>query len=311
MEIYVIAGPTAIGKTAAAIALAHLVGGEIISADSMQVYRGMDIATAKPSHDEMEGITHHLLDVVYPDEHFSVALYQKMATKAIDEIRSRGKIPIVVGGTGFYINALIFGAEFSENSFNKEEQLRDSYIELAKEKGAELIYEQLLLADPVYASIQHPNNIKRIARALAYCKSTGKLFSEHNLSQKNKQHLYETRFVVLTMQRDTLYNRINTRTEKMFGAGLMEETVALLAKGYNEGLASMNGIGYKEMVRFLSGEISKDKAISNTQQATRNYAKRQITWFKNQNPTACFIEADGKIPEELAKKITNPNKPTH
>jgi tRNA dimethylallyltransferase len=283
-QIYVIAGATATGKTAYAIELAKKIGGEIISADSMQVYREMNIGTAKPTHEEMQNIPHHLIDIVNPNEQFSAAQFQTHASVAIEQILSRGKIPIVAGGTGFYINALLYGAEFSSENNPQEEKLREEFFALAKKHSPEFLHEKLAAADPTYAATLHPNNIKRVARALAYCTATGKKFSAHNAEQKNKKSspLFDTKFFVLTLPREMLYARINARTVAMFNAGFTDEVRTLLARGYHKNLAAMQGIGYKEVTQFLHNEISLDHAVSLIQQATRNYAKRQETWFRNQ-----------------------------
>jgi len=304
-KIFVIAGATATGKTAVAIELAKKMSGEIISADSMQVYRGMDIGTAKPTAEEMEKIPHYLIDVINPDEQFSAAEFQKKANAAIEEIHSRGRTPIIAGGTGFYINAVLYGAEFSSENNEREEELRENFATLAREKGAEFLHEKLSIADPEYAATIHPNNVKRVARALAYCEATGGLFSEYNAVQKEKKvtPLFDSVFCVLSINREILYERINARTFSMFEAGLVDEVHNLLAKGYHKGLAAMQGIGYKETVQFINGELAQAEAIAAIQQATRNYAKRQETWFRNQTPNAYVLNAEGKTPEELAEEI--------
>jgi len=284
-KLYVIAGPTASGKTAVAIDLAKKINGEIVSADSMQVYKYMNIGTAKPTQVEMDGIPHYLLDVVAPDEYFSVADYTQLATKAIDDILGRGRTPILAGGTGFYINAVIYGTEFTETEdgqHEKDNALRKVYINLAKEKGAEFIHQKLKHLDSESAEVIHPNNIKRVARAISFCESTGKLFSAHNKAQKTSVAKYDIDFNVLSMPREILYDRINQRTLQMWEAGLVEEVEHLLSLGYDPKLASMQAIGYKETIKFIHGEYTKEEAITQIQQSTRNYAKRQETWFRHQ-----------------------------
>ena len=283
--LHIIAGPTACGKTAAAINLAHKIDAEIVSVDSMQIYKGMDIGTAKPTAEEMQGIPHHMLDVVAPDEYFSVADYTRLAAAAIEDIISRGKTPILAGGTGFYINAVLYGAEFTEaeeGQHEKDNQLRQFYTAAAKEKGSQYIHEKLQAVDPASAEAIHPNNIKRVARALAFCEATGSLFSVHNAIQKQKFPRYEAIVQLIDIPRETLYNRINARVVTMWDAGLPEEVAGLLAKGYAPNLASMQGIGYKETIPYLRGSQTKEEAIAQIQQATRNYAKRQDTWFRHQ-----------------------------
>jgi len=300
--MYIIAGATATGKTAVALELAKKIGGEIISADSMQVYRGMNIGTAKPTIEEMAGIPHHLIDVVNPDEAFSVAQFQKMAQCAIEEIYRRGNVPILAGGTGFYINAVLYGANFPENN-EHEEELRVQFTALAQEKGADFLHKKLTELDSAYAQTVHANNVKRVARALAYCEASGKLFSEYNRIQKEKKPLFNAEFYVLSTEREILYERINARTNTMFKAGLIDEVQNLLEKGYHKGLAAMQGIGYKETVQIICGEVSRKDAIDAIQQATRNYAKRQETWFKNQTSNASIINTEENSTKEIAEKI--------
>ena len=284
-KLYVIAGPTACGKTAAAIELAKEMNGEVISADSMQVYIGMDIGTAKPTVAEMDGIPHYMIDVVLPGEPFSVAEYVRGAEAAIQDICVRGKTPILAGGTGFYINAVIFGTQFTEaeeGQHERDNSLRNFYLNFAKEKGAAFLHEKLREADPKSAEVIHPNNIKRVARALSFCESTGRLFSLHNQTQKQQAAKYDVDFRLISMPREVLYERINARVLQMWETGLAAEVRGLLDKGYHLGLTAMQGIGYKEVVPFINGEQSEAETIAQIQQATRNYAKRQDTWFRHQ-----------------------------
>ena len=311
--IIVIAGATATGKTAAAVALAKKINGEVVSADSMQVYKGMDIGTAKPTTAEMEGVPHHLLSIIEPHEPFSVALYQKLATSAINDIHARGAIPILAGGTGFYIKAVLQGAEFSDEEVNEENQTaREIQLALADEAqkngttGAETLHQKLSAIDPDAARAIHPNNIKRVARALGFCICTGRLFSQYNAAQREKKFLYATTFCVLSFPRNVLYNRINTRTQAMFNSGLIAETETLLSKGFHKGLAALNGIGYKETIQFLNAQLTLPETINAVSQATRNYAKRQETWFRNQAPNAHIIPALEKSPNELATHLLTP-----
>jgi len=307
--IYVIAGATATGKTALAVELAKQINGEIISADSMQVYKYMNIGTAKPTEDEKQGIKHHLLDVVNPNEPFSMAEYQKLGRIAINDILSRNKIPIIAGGTGFYINGLIFGAELSQNENNTlEDELRQKFTTIATEKGAEELHSMLHKVDPLSAEVIHPNNVKRVIRALSYNKITGKLFSAHNAQQKTNSPLYDTKFFVLNMNRTLLYERINQRTITMWQAGLVDEVRKLISMGYDSSLAPLQGIGYKEVFNYLNeGELKNKECdtISAIQQSTRNYAKRQETWFRNKNPSAYLLKVEAKSADTLVRELLN------
>lgn len=278
--LIIIGGPTACGKTSTAIHLAKKIGGEIISADSMQVYKYMDIGTAKPSKEEMDGIPHYLIDELYPDEEFNVVVFQQKAKKYMNEIWERGNIPILVGGTGFYINALVYNTDFTEmeNDFS----FRRKMYQLAEEKGAEVVYEKLKSVDPVYAASIHANNVKKVCRALEYYHLTGNRFSDHNEEQKQKVSPYQVAFLVLNMDRKKLYERIDLRVELMMKAGLLDEVKGLLEKGYTPDLVSMQGIGYKELIPHLKGDISLEDAVENLKKNTRHFAKRQITWFKGQ-----------------------------
>jgi len=306
--LYVIAGATATGKTALAVELAKHINGEIISADSMQVYKYMNIGTAKPTEEEKQGIPHHLLDVISPDKSFSMAEYQKLGRIAINDICSRNKTPIIVGGTGFYINGLIFGAELSqnENNNNVEDELRQKFTTIANERGAGELHIMLQKVDPLSAEAIHPNNVKRVIRALSYNKSTGKLFSAHNTEQKTTSPLYDAKFFVLNMNRTLLYERINQRTITMWQAGLVDEVRKLLSMGYDSRLAPLQGIGYKEVFNYLNEESPKNKegdTISAIQQSTRNYAKRQETWFRNKNPSAYLLKVEGKSADTLVREL--------
>ena len=305
-KLYVVAGPTASGKTAVAIELARQINGEIISADSMQIYRYMDIGTAKPTKNEVVSVRHHLLDVALPSDQFSVAEYTRLATAAIQEMQSRNRIPILAGGTGFYINAVIYGTQFTESEagqHEKDNRLRKAYMQLAAEKGAIFLHEKLQAIDLDSAKAIHPNNIKRVARALSFCESTGQLFSAHNAGQKANTAKYETNLSILTMPREILYERINARVIAMWDAGLPEEVSRLLAQGYHPGLAAMQGIGYKEMVPYINGSQTKEETIAQIQQVTRNYAKRQETWFRHQAKNAWLVDVHNKTLEQIVEEI--------
>lgn len=277
--LIVIAGPTACGKTNLSIELAKTIGGEIISGDSMQVYKYMDIGTAKPTPDEMCGIPHFLIDELYPDEEYNVMIFQKKAREYMEGIYGRGHIPMVVGGTGFYINALVYDNDFTEE---KESGIREELYRIAQEEGPEKLHALLAEADPEYASQIHFNNVKRVARALEYYRLTGEKMSEHNKAAKGKGSPYELAFFVLNMDRQKLYERIDLRVDIMMKNGLEAEVRNLLKMGYSPDLVSMQGLGYKEFIPYFNGEISLDKAVDDIKKYTRHFAKRQLTWFRRQ-----------------------------
>ncbi|MCL2571476.1 MAG: tRNA (adenosine(37)-N6)-dimethylallyltransferase MiaA [Defluviitaleaceae bacterium] len=299
-DIYVIAGPTASGKTAVAVELAKLVNGEIVSADSMQIYKGMDIGTAKPAEEEKDSIPHHMIDIVKPDEPYSAALYQQQARSIINDIHSRNQTPILCGGTGFYINAVIYDVQFAQD----EDPHALYFADMAAKKGSNHIHSLLQATDPKAACAIHPNNIKRVIRALSYNRATGKLFSEYNALQKKQPEIYNSVFICLNMERQQLYDRINQRVLNMINAGLENEVERLISQGYHKDLVSMQGIGYKEIIKYFLGNCTREDAISNIQQNSRHYAKRQITWFKHQNPYAINMPAGVKIPEIIAQEIS-------
>lgn len=278
--LIILTGPTAVGKTAASVRLAKAVNGEIISADSMQIYKYMDIGTAKVSEAETEGIRHYLVDEITPDTPFHVYEFKKMAEKSMEEIRKKGKIPIVAGGTGFYIQALLYDVDFCEEEGDKT--YRHELACLAKEKGALYIHDRLREVDPVSAEAIHPNNIKRVIRALEYFHETGVPISTHNQEQREKDSPYNFLYVVLTMERKRLYERINERVDQMVSAGLFEEAEALIDRGYTKDMISMQAIGYKELFPYFEGEISKNDAIEQIKKDTRHFAKRQLTWFRRE-----------------------------
>jgi len=278
--LIVIAGPTASGKTQTSVQLAKKINGEIISADSMQVYRGMTIGTAKVLSEEMEGVPHHMIDVLDPDDSCSIAKFQAMVKEAMEDIYSRGKVPILAGGTGFYIQSIVNDIEFEENESDKSYR---TLLEKRAESGEEnQLYEELKQIDPEAAIAIHENNIKRIIRALEYCHETGEKISEHNDRERQKTSPYNVGFYVLTMDREILYERINLRVDLMVKEGLIEEVDALLGAGYTEDLVSMQGLGYKEIVKYLKGEWTKEAAIEILKRDTRRFAKRQLTWFRRE-----------------------------
>ena len=276
-NIVIITGPTAVGKSELSISLAKDIRGEIISADSMQVYRGMDIGTAKISPEQMQGVKHYLIDILDPDEEFNVSSFVDCANDALDKIYKGGAVPIVAGGTAFYIQALLKQVDFSDDS-GKDDELRNRL----EEQDTDELFEKLKEADPESCKVIHKNNKKRIVRALEYFYLTGKKISEHNDEQKHKEPEFNFAYFVLTDDRSRLYDRINARVDKMFEEGLLDEVRELKEAGYSAGLTSMQAIGYKEIYSYLSGEISLDEAKNLIKLNTRHFAKRQLTWFRKE-----------------------------
>ena len=299
-KLLIIAGPTAVGKTSLSIKLAKELNGESISTDSMQIYKYMDIGSAKISKDEMDGVIHHMIYVVDPKYPFSVADYKEKADKAIEDILSRNKLPILVGGTGLYINALTCNMNFTEA--DKDESYRSELESLAEEKGNEFIHNMLKDIDPVSYNEIHYNNRKRVIRALEVYKLTNKPFSSFNLGEDIYNGPYEVKYYVLDMNREALYDRINVRVDIMMKHGLLEECIKLREMGYNSSMQSMQGIGYKEMFYYLDNKITLDEAVEMIKKGSRNYAKRQLTWFRR-DPRAIFINKDNLNEEEIFNKI--------
>ena len=297
-------GPTAVGKTAASIGLAKAVEGEIISADSMQVYRGMDIGSAKISRKEMDGVRHYLVDVLEPEEEFNVVKFQRLARQAAEEIYSRNKIPIVVGGTGFYIQALLYDIDFTEN--DGDISLRQELEKTAEEKGPEYLHQLLQEVDPQAARDLHPNNIKRVIRALEFYRQTGQKISEHNRKERAKESPYRYAYFVLTDDRARLYDRIDKRVDAMMEAGLLEEVRSLRDRGVKRTCTSMQGLGYKELYACLEGECSLDEAVRIIKRDTRHFAKRQLTWFRRERDVIWldkgrFLQDEGRILQEMLR----------
>ncbi len=278
--LIILTGPTAVGKTDLSIRLAKAVGGEIVSADSMQVYRYMDIGSAKVTPEEMDGVPHHLIDVLDPTEDFNVVTFQTMAKEALNGIYGRGHIPIVAGGTGFYIQALLYDIDFTEQDSDME--LRRKLERLAAERGPEYLHAMLREIDPASADAIHSNNIKRTIRAIEFYRQTGEPISAHNEEQRAKQSPYDFLYYVLTADRAALYARIDRRVERMMEQGLADEVRRLAAMGCNRQMVSMQGLGYKEILAYLEGEYSLEEAIRIIKRDTRHFAKRQITWFKRE-----------------------------
>jgi tRNA dimethylallyltransferase len=280
LPMIILTGPTAVGKTKLSLALAKAVDGEIISADSMQVYRHMDIGSAKIMPDQMQGIRHHMIDILEPWEPFNVVIFQQKCKECLAEIYGRGHIPIVTGGTGFYIQALLKDVDFTEN---EEDAAYRRYLEkLAEEKGAGFLHEMLREADPASAEAIHANNIKRTIRALEYFHLTGEPISQHNLEESRKTSAYDSCYFVLNDDREKLYERIEQRIDEMLRDGLVEEVKHLKEMGCHRGMVSMQGLGYKEILDFLDGETTYEEAVQILKRDTRHFAKRQLTWFRRE-----------------------------
>lgn len=298
--LVVIGGPTACGKTGFSIALAKKIGGEVISADSMQVYRYMDIGTAKVTPEEMQGVPHYLIDELYPDEEYNVMLFQQKAKNYMEEIWRKGHIPILAGGTGFYINALLYDNDFTETE--NDTAFREECYAYAKEKSPEALYERLKEADPEYAAGIHANNVKRVTRALEYFHLTGETLSAHNAAQKQKASPYNAAVFLLTMGRERLYRRIEERVDNMLRQGLAEEVQGLLQRGFHPELVSMQGIGYKEIVPYCRGECTLEEAAAQLKTNTRRFAKRQLTWFRRQTD-GLWLDMDRAPAEVMAEAL--------
>jgi len=301
-KLLVIGGPTAVGKTDLSIKLAQKLNGEIISADSMQIYKYMDIGSAKVTEEEMQGIKHYLIDIIEPDVPFSVADFKEYGANAVNDIISKGKLPILSGGTGLYINSLTCNMTFTEAE--KDEQYREYLESLALEKGNEYIHEMLKEIDPVSYKDIHPNNRKRVIRALEVYKLTKKPFSSYNVGDDFYSSEYDVFYYVLTMDRQKLYDRINKRVDIMLERGLLDECIRLKEMGYTSDIQSMQGIGYKEILYYLEGKISLHDAIDMIKQGSRNYAKRQLTWFRK-DKRCIFLDKDVMSDDEILEKVIN------
>ena len=276
--LIILTGPTAVGKTALSIALAKAVNGAVISADSMQVYKYMDIGSAKITREEMQGVPHYLIDEFMPQEEFNIVLFQKYAKSYMEEIYEKGQIPILTGGTGFYIQSVVYDIDFSREEVDKS--YRKELEDLSREKGALCLYEMLKEKDPKAAEEIHPNNIKRVIRALEYYhENGGEKISEHNKKEREKSSPYNFAYFVLNDERDKLYQAIETRVDDMISRGLIGEVEKLKKMGCKKGMVSMQGLGYKEILSYLNGEISLEEAVYIIKRDTRHFAKRQLTWF--------------------------------
>lgn len=298
-DLIVLTGPTAVGKTSLSIALAKAVDGEIISADSMQVYKYMNIGTAKITEEEKCGIPHFLIDELEPDEEFNVTIFKNKVMGYIKDIKSRGNVPIIVGGTGFYIQSVIYDINFNE--YGDDSNVRKKYEAMAETIGKSELHKKLALVDREYADSVSYNNVKKVVRALTFFEMTGEKLSEHNKRERERSSPFDFAYFVLTMDRKKLYERIDKRVDLMFDMGLVEEVKALMAKGYDKSLVSMQGIGYKEVIDYLNGKTSLEECIDIIKRDTRHFAKRQLTWFKREK-VVTYIDKDEFVSEDKCLK---------
>lgn len=305
LDVLAIVGPTASGKTALSVALAKQIDGEIINGDSTQVYIGFDIGTAKITAEEMDGVPHHLFTIKEPTEEFSVAEYQAIVRECIKEIQSRGKIPIIVGGTGLYVQSVLYDFRFTEEAADPD--VRAHLERELKEKGPLSLYEKLVQLDPVAAEKIHPNNHRRLIRALEIIEITGKTKGQHEQRQGNKA-LFNHLIIGLEMNREVLYNRINRRTDVMMAQGFLEEVQQLTTQGFKD-TPAMKAIGYRELQQYLENQITYEEAIEAIRKGTRNYAKRQMTYFKNKLEVKWFNAEKGT--NKILKEVSNTLKEFH
>lgn len=301
LPLLILTGPTAVGKTNLSIRLAKAVNGEIISADSMQVYRRMDIGTAKIKPEEMCGVPHHLIDICEPTEDYNVVRFATDAKRLIKEITKRGHIPILVGGTGFYIQAVLYDIDFTETE--EDTSYREELEAFAAEHGAEALHARLAKADPASAVAIHANNVKRVIRALEFYRQTGTRISEHNEAQRGKESAYNSAYFVLTQNRAVLYERIEKRIDLMLSEGLLEEVKGLLEEGCKPESVSMQGLGYKELVSYLNGECTLEEAVSILKRDTRHFAKRQLTWFRREREVLWFDKDDYETEDAILEAM--------
>lgn len=302
-KLLIVTGPTAVGKTELSIALAKKYNGSIISADSMQVYRYMDIGTAKIMPEKMQGIPHYLVDVLDPSEEFNVVRFQQMAKEAIQDIYAKGRLPIVVGGTGFYIQALLRDIDFEETQ--KETAYREELTAFAHTHGAKALHDKLRQVDEKSAAAIHPNNIKRVIRALEFYKETKTPISEHNEEQQQRTSPYDFRYLVLNQNRSVLYERIEQRIDLMLKQGLIDEVAHLRDMGYTRDMISMQALGYKEILDYLDGITSLEEAVYILKRDTRHFAKRQLTWFRREPDVIWLDKENYPTTKELMEQISN------
>ena len=289
-KVVVICGPTASGKTALSIELAKKINGEIISCDSMQIYKDMNIGTAKPTKEEMQGIKHYLVDYVLPTKRYSVADYKRDAEKSIKKILEKGKVPIIVGGTGLYVDSLIYNIEYPEIKF--DEQYREKLEKEVEEKGLENLYKEAKKIDPIAVEKISKTDKKRLLRILEIYHATGKTKTEQEIISRRNEPEYDYKVYALLWDREKLYDRINLRVDLMIKQGLIEEVKSILEK-YNTFPTAMQGLGYKEVVQYLDGELTKEEMIEKVKQETRRYAKRQMTWFRKNKQTV-WLDAENR-----------------
>lgn len=301
-KLIILTGPTAVGKTKLSIETARMLNAEIISADSMQVYKYMDIGTAKITKEEMEDITHYMVDELEPEEEFNVVVFKRLALKYMDEIYKKGKIPLIVGGTGFYIQALLYDIDFTEND-DDGGAIRRELEELVRVKGEEYLYSELAKVDKESADDIHTNNVKKVIRALEYYRLTGQKMSEHNKEQRQKESPYNFLYLVLNDDRQLLYDRIDKRIDIMLKDGLIDEVKFLKEKGYTKDLVSMQGLGYKEILDYLDGSSTLDEAIYILKRDTRHFAKRQLTWFRREKVTTWIDKSKFENDEAILEYI--------
>ncbi len=299
--LLIISGPTAVGKTDLSLEICREIGGEVINADSMQVYKRMDIGTAKLPKEDRAGIPHHLIDILDPTECFDVVRFKVEAKKCIEDICSRGRTPVLVGGTGFYIQAVLYDIDFSDEE--PDETLRNELTEYAQTHGQNALHKRLSEIDKASAEAIHPNNVKRVIRAIEFYEKTHTPISLHNDEQRKKESSYRFLYSVLTCDRNTLYSRIDKRVDQMIEQGLVSEVQALLNQGVTRKMTSMQGLGYKEMAGFLSGEYDLDEAVRILKRDTRHFAKRQLTWYKREKEVTYFNKDEYESDKELAKAI--------
>lgn len=306
--LVIISGPTAVGKTDISINLAKRINGEIISADSIQVYKYMDIGSAKITKDEMQGVKHYMIDELEPDEDFNVFKFKELALKYMDIIYKKGKIPIIVGGTGFYVQALLYDVDFEETS--ADTSIREELYKIAEEKGSAYLHKMLEEIDPKSAEAIHENNIKRVTRAIEYYRQTGEKISDHNEEQHEKTSPYNFAYFVLNRQRELLYERINKRVDIMAHKGIIDEVEKLRSLGFSRDLTSMQGIGYKEIYAYLEGECTREEALDKIKQNSRHFAKRQLTWFRREKEVEIlsyenYSSDENLLLEEMIKRLKN------
>ena len=301
-NLIILTGPTAVGKTKLSIETARMLNAEIISADSMQVYKYMDIGTAKITKEEMEDITHYMVDELEPDEEFNVVVFKRLALKYMDEIYKKGKIPLIVGGTGFYIQALLYDIDFTEND-DDGGIVRAELEEIARLNGGEYLHTELAKVDKESAEEIHPNNVKKVIRALEYYRLTGQKISEHNKEQRQKESPYNFLYLVLNDDRQLLYDRIDKRIDIMLKDGLIDEVKTMKEKGYGKDLVSMQGLGYKEILDYLDGSSTLDEAIYILKRDTRHFAKRQLTWFRREKITIWIDKSKFESDEAILEYI--------